>query len=70
VLQVHCRAAVGCPEDSLRRHLRGRRHTVGLETVATVNGTWPRSPDSGGCRRSEVHIRFTCATAEGRTIAT
>jgi len=40
VLQVRCRAVVGCQGDSLRRHLRGRRRRTNRpDTVATVNGT-------------------------------
>lgn len=71
-VQVRCRAADGCPADSLRPRRgcpRPRRRSTRPEpwaTTDTANGTWPRSPDSVGCRRSGTLIRFTCATAEGR----
>jgi len=66
--QVRYHAAVGCPEDSLRRrpgHRLRITRSAAPDRVATERGTWPRLPDSVGCRPLETLIRFTCETAEG-----
>jgi len=68
-VQVRCHAAVGCPEDSLRRRPGHRPRIIRSAAptrAATTRGIWPRLLDLAGCRRLETLIRFTCVTAEGR----
>jgi len=68
-VQVRYHAAVGCPEDLLRRrpgHQPLIIRSAAPARVATTRGIWPRLLDSAGCRRLETLIRFTCVTAEGR----
>lgn len=66
---MRCPAAVGCPEDSLRRRPGHRPRIIRSAAparAAMTRGIWPRLLDSAGYRRLETLIRFTCATAEGR----